>query len=259
LINPASRRTTIPTAEVAVVAEISPAFEYERAWCFKSLTGFTALGLRKRTGGGEGGGGINGVIHAAGGSLDVLDARETGYSRVEISLDAVMLSPASAGATGAALPSTDVATVLAATFPAPPCDAVASTNLTAAHVVPPAGVGAGGDPTTTTTTVPAAAAAAAADPAAAAAADPAVGAVDTGTTIRLWTYVPNASQCASPSEEYPIVQTYLDVVLEGCLAEGTVVGVFWDRHFVVLEDALAIDPRSHTLSVLHYWCHLCNI
>jgi hypothetical protein len=115
--------------------------------------------------------------------MDVLDARESGYTRVEVTLDFVtLLSPS------AAAPSTDGETVgiLAATFAAAP----SSDTAALADGACCKGVGAG--------TV-----------------------LGAGTPVfRLWTYVPNASQCASPTEEYPIVQTYLDVVLEGCLAEG---------------------------------------
>ena len=49
-----------------MVAEIKPEFGYERAWCFRAHTGFTALGLRKRQRGEAGstpdGIGINGYV-----------------------------------------------------------------------------------------------------------------------------------------------------------------------------------------------------
>ena len=37
---------------------------------------------------------------------------------------------------------------------------------------------------------------------------------------RIWMYVPDSSHTASPSVEYPILQTYVDVCLEGCLQWG---------------------------------------
>lgn len=37
---------------------------------------------------------------------------------------------------------------------------------------------------------------------------------------RVWIYVPDASHTASPSVEYPILQTYVDVCIEGCLLWG---------------------------------------
>lgn len=49
-----------------MVAEIKPEFGYERAWCFRAHTGFTALGLRKKQRGEAGstpdGIGINGYV-----------------------------------------------------------------------------------------------------------------------------------------------------------------------------------------------------
>ena len=53
-----------PPPCLQVVAEIKVEFGYERAWCFRANTGFTALGLRKRQRGNAGstpdGIGING-------------------------------------------------------------------------------------------------------------------------------------------------------------------------------------------------------
>jgi hypothetical protein len=37
---------------------------------------------------------------------------------------------------------------------------------------------------------------------------------------RIWIYVPDASHTAAPSVEYPILQTYVDVCIEGCLLWG---------------------------------------
>jgi len=41
-----------------------------------------------------------------------------------------------------------------------------------------------------------------------------------GAPLRVWIYVPDSSHTASPSVEYPILQTYVDVCIEGCLLWG---------------------------------------
>ena len=38
--------------------------------------------------------------------------------------------------------------------------------------------------------------------------------------VKLWIYVPDDAQVATATEEYPLVQTYLDVVMEGCIEMG---------------------------------------
>ena len=64
----------LPRRRAQFAAVIQKSFGYERAWCFKASTGFTALGMRRCQEAGQGQGmlqgsqgqGINGVIHSAG-------------------------------------------------------------------------------------------------------------------------------------------------------------------------------------------------
>jgi hypothetical protein len=41
-----------------------------------------------------------------------------------------------------------------------------------------------------------------------------------GRGLRVWTYIPTASHSRPPDAEHPILQTYLDVCIRGCLAWG---------------------------------------
>ena len=84
LINSASRDSTAGKITPAIPVRVSAAFGYIRAWNDRSLSGFTALGLRK-AGAGEVASTINGVIYAAGvDDIAKFDAREQGYARVEV-------------------------------------------------------------------------------------------------------------------------------------------------------------------------------
>jgi hypothetical protein len=87
LINSASRDSTAGKMIPAIPVRISAAFGYIRAWDDRSLSGFTALGLRK-PGPGEKASTINGVVYAA--EVDDIakfDAREQGYARIEVPRD----------------------------------------------------------------------------------------------------------------------------------------------------------------------------
>ena len=87
LINSASRNSTAGKMIPAVPVRISAAFGYIRTWNDRSLSGFTALGLRKPRPG-ETGSTINGVIYAASDAeIARFDAREAGYARVEVPRD----------------------------------------------------------------------------------------------------------------------------------------------------------------------------
>lgn len=164
------------------------AMNLQRAWCFRSKSGFTALGLEPRTNdsisasprpsidGAE----IFGVLFPVGGpaALAVFDSREAGYGMVAVPLDCIR---------------TDVtvghesARRRAMAF---------SSVLTSA--CPPSG------------------------------------------QINVWMYVPKRDACAPPDEEHPIIQTYIDVCLRGCLQWGgtTLVSEFiastfgWTRYFL---------------------------
>jgi hypothetical protein len=84
LINSASRNSTAGKLVPAIPVRVSAAFGYIRAWNDRSLSGFTALGLRKAAPG-EKASTINGVIYAADtGDIAKFDAREAGYARVEV-------------------------------------------------------------------------------------------------------------------------------------------------------------------------------
>lgn len=44
---------------------------------------------------------------------------------------------------------------------------------------------------------------------------------DTSTnSVRIWTYVPDSDHCLPPDEDFPILQTYVDVCVRGCLQWG---------------------------------------
>jgi len=84
LINSASRESTAGKMIPAIPVRISASFGYIRAWNDRSLSGFTALGLRK-AGPGEQASTINGVLYAAGvDDIAKFDIRETGYARIEV-------------------------------------------------------------------------------------------------------------------------------------------------------------------------------
>ena len=84
LINSASRNSTADKPVPAIPVRVSAAFGFIRTWNDRSLSGFTALGLR-RPGPGEDAMTINGVLYPAeGNDLSAFDAREKGYVRVEV-------------------------------------------------------------------------------------------------------------------------------------------------------------------------------
>ncbi|MBV8072018.1 MAG: gamma-glutamylcyclotransferase [Acidobacteriaceae bacterium] len=84
LIDSASRNSTAANPVTAIPVRVSAAFGYIRTWNDRSLSGFTALGLR-RAGPGENGMTINGVIYpVVGHDMSAFDAREKGYIRVEV-------------------------------------------------------------------------------------------------------------------------------------------------------------------------------
>jgi hypothetical protein len=89
LINTESRNSTATKPIAAIPVRVSRAFGYVRAWNDRSITGFTALGLR-RPRPGESAGTINGVVYPVDGDdMTRFDAREAGYARVEIPHDAI--------------------------------------------------------------------------------------------------------------------------------------------------------------------------
>jgi hypothetical protein len=86
LINTASRNATSTRPIPAIPVRVAASFGYARTWNDRSLSGFTALGLRKLNPG-ETGSTINGVIYPVeGADMSNFDAREKGYVRVEVPL-----------------------------------------------------------------------------------------------------------------------------------------------------------------------------
>ena len=84
LINTASRNSSVTVPIPAIPVRVSAAFGYVRTWNDRSVSGFTALGLR-RLRPGETGHTINGVLYPADGAdMSSFDAREKGYVRVEV-------------------------------------------------------------------------------------------------------------------------------------------------------------------------------
>lgn len=89
LINTASRNATASKPISALPARVAAAFGYVRCLCDRSLSGFTALGLR-RPAPGEAAMTINGVLYPVeGDDMTAFDAREAGYARVEIPRDQI--------------------------------------------------------------------------------------------------------------------------------------------------------------------------
>ena len=84
LVNTASRNSTATAPIPAIPVRVSAAFGYIRTWNDRSPSGFTALGLRKPHQG-ESAMTINGVLYPVDGDdMSKFDAREQGYTRVEI-------------------------------------------------------------------------------------------------------------------------------------------------------------------------------
>ena len=84
LINTPSRNDTAGKPVAAIPVRVSAAFGYVRSWSDRARSGFTALGLR-RPSGGEAPMTINGVIYpVAGNDMSAFDEREKGYVRVEV-------------------------------------------------------------------------------------------------------------------------------------------------------------------------------
>lgn len=122
-----------------------------RSWCYRSSTGFTALGLQLNN--------IStmptfGVLFpvADADALAAFDVREKGYDRVELPLDAFTVDT-SLGSTSAQQRGEDFT-----------------------H--------------------------------------------QKSTSVRIWTYIPSAAYTHDPDEEHPILQSYIDVVIRGCLQWG---------------------------------------
>jgi len=142
LINNDSRLATLQSlssssvvSENCFLAALSGDFGFERCWCFRSVTGFTALGLRETTEKT----GVKGVVfEVTEQQLEELDEREKGYYRMTVPIDLIM---------------------------------------------------------------------------------PQKGQSFSGSAI-VFVYIPEAGRCYEPTEEYPILQTYVDTCLSGCLAWG---------------------------------------
>lgn len=86
LINTASRNASLPGpgTVAAIPVRIAASFGLVRTWNARSMSGFTALGLR-RPRPGEAASTINGVIYPVEGEdLAAFDAREVGYVRAEV-------------------------------------------------------------------------------------------------------------------------------------------------------------------------------
>jgi cation transport regulator ChaC len=179
IINNASRRATLeaalsslhdninaPSQEDAVIAHLSPKFGFIRSWCFRSATGFTALGLQLRGSANESVSeevDICGVLFPvpSANALSAFDIREVGYFRKEVPAEYVTVAA-------------DIG---------PECHKVMASTLK-----------------------------------------------NKMYAVRIWTYVPEPSRSATPDEEYPIIQTYVDVCIRGCLQWG---GIDLAKQFVL--------------------------
>ena len=142
---------------------------FVRAWCFRSVTGFTAIG-GKPVPKGTATPPISGVIFPAGGDLQSLDLRERGYHRVEVPRDQIRIVECERNGT---------------------CDCTAHCPGCGACLVNAFAAWLRGERHPF------------------GAAEP-----------RVWVYLPNAEQIKPASAGFPMCQTYIDVVLNGCLAWG---------------------------------------
>ena len=163
IINNASRKSTLQSIssqaslrdqgiDDAVLATVSPEFGYKRCWCYRSSTGFTALGLKYCAEGSDERQSlteISGVLFPIPNSeaLEAFDLRETGYRRVSI-------------------PHHLISVVI-----------VSGTSET----------------------------------------DRSGEAVIDG---KVWVYIPECSRLAEPDENFPLLQTYIDTCIRGCLDWG---------------------------------------
>jgi len=81
LINDASRAASAGSSGAAAPARLLPSFGASRSWCFRAVSGFTALGLTFNDPGEATA--VNGcVFRVLLSELATLDARERGYSRL---------------------------------------------------------------------------------------------------------------------------------------------------------------------------------
>lgn len=187
----------------AVLCELRESAGWERSWCFRVPTGFTALGLK------PGAAAVCGIAFPIGGDLRSFDEREVGYERVLLTREQISCcidcernfacdcccDQRAAAATTHALSfrsrasrsSRELLCSLSGTPPPPPpqCNAPVlrrfaewlngDADLNASDVEPP---------------------------------------------FRVWAYVPLSCNLHTPSRAFPICESYLDVVLHGCLEWG---------------------------------------
>lgn len=133
------RRSTLQHISVndeAILATLSPKFGYKRSWCFRSSTGFTALGMQQIDIENDACLGICGVLFPIPNSesLTAFDLREVGYYRMAVPSHLITLS--------------------------------SNKNC------------------------------------------PVIG--------KVWIYIPEANRLSDPDENFPILQTYVDICIRGC-------------------------------------------
>lgn len=122
-----------------------------RSWCYRSSTGFTALGLQlSNTSTLPTFGVLFPVVDAD--ALAAFDVREKGYDRVELPLDAFVVDTSLGSA---------------------------AAQQRGRNFIQ-----------------------------------------QEGMSVRIWTYIPSAAYAHEPDEEHPILQSYVDVVIRGCLQWG---------------------------------------
>ena len=163
IINNLSRKSTLQcvsdsstvadNTDHTVFATLSAKFGYRRCWCYRSSTGFTALGLKYYGAEHEdnrcGQNGIGGVLFLvpSAAALSAFDIREAGYRRISVPYEYFNIADSS-----------DVLTTSSAKL-----------------------------------------------------------AISAG---RIWTYIPEENRTADPDENFPLLQTYIDTCIRGCLEWG---------------------------------------
>lgn len=181
LINNESRRSTLLSVSSSetesngpsVLCELSGRAGLERAWCFRSATGFTALGLRESSLGLDVTlPGIKGVaFQVSERQLVELDKRERGYYRKEVAFEHLLV------------------------------EAHSSISICEGKV---------------------------------------------------FVYIPETSEMAEPTEGYPILQTYIDCCLSGCISWG---GEELMREFIATTSAWSVYYLNDPIMSRRPWLH----
>ena len=181
LIDDESRLSSLShNCRAAILCEVRG---FVRSWCFRSDTGFTAIGGFQAQSKGDSK--IPGVIFPAGADMASLDRRERGYHRVQVALEDVRVVASERNVTCDCEQKAGPSSFRRAPKACGPCSIC---NAGILHQVL--------DVLQRTKDSPA------------------------GVTPRIWVYLPDEDHIRPVAMDYPICQTYVDVVLNGCIEWG---------------------------------------